>query len=141
MCSTQHFSRLPLLIIYLFSAITLDLSIPRLLKTPHFRAISEFVLGLAQFAIRDQDREKKLEFIFSIYDMDRDGYISNGELFQASAGERSCLIDVMMLMDSPIVSGAEDDGWQEPERIPAPADRGQNDCLPGQGSGRQNQLR
>lgn len=42
----------------------------------------EFVLGLAQFAIRDQDREKKLEFIFSIYDMDRDGFISNGELFQ-----------------------------------------------------------
>ena len=42
------------------------------------------MLGLAQFAIRDQDREKKLEFIFSIYDMDRDGFISNGELFQAS---------------------------------------------------------
>ena len=43
------------------------------------------MLGLAQFAIRDQDREKKLEFIFSIYDMDRDGFISNGELFQVSA--------------------------------------------------------
>jgi len=42
----------------------------------------EFVLGLAQFAIRDQDREKKLEFIFSIYDMDRDGLISNAELFK-----------------------------------------------------------
>jgi len=34
--------------------------------------------------VRDEDREKKLEFLFSIYDMDRDGYISNGELFQAS---------------------------------------------------------
>jgi serine/threonine-protein phosphatase 2B regulatory subunit len=42
----------------------------------------EFVMGLAQFAIHEQDREKKLEFIFSIYDMDRDGFISNGELFQ-----------------------------------------------------------
>ncbi len=40
------------------------------------------MLGLAQFAIRDQDRQKKLEFIFSIYDVDRDGFISNGELFQ-----------------------------------------------------------
>ncbi len=43
--------------------------------------LSEFVYGLAQFAIRE-DREKKLQFLFRIYDMDRDGYISNGELFQ-----------------------------------------------------------
>ncbi|XP_040568596.1 calcineurin subunit B type 1 [Lepeophtheirus salmonis] len=42
----------------------------------------EFVMGLAQFAIRDYDRKSKLEFIFRIYDMDRDGYISNNELFQ-----------------------------------------------------------
>ncbi len=40
--------------------------------------------GLAQFAVRDEDREKKLEFLFRIYDMDRDGYISNGELFQVT---------------------------------------------------------
>ncbi len=40
--------------------------------------------GLAQFAVRDEDREKKLEFLFRIYDMDRDGYISNGELFQVA---------------------------------------------------------
>ena len=45
------------------------------------------MLGLAQFAIRDQDREKKLEFIFSIYDMDRDGLISNGELFKVRGSE------------------------------------------------------
>lgn len=43
------------------------------------------MLGLAQFAVRDEDSEKKLEFLFRIYDMDRDGYISNGELFQVSA--------------------------------------------------------
>ena len=45
---------------------------------------TEFVLGLAQFAIRDEDSEKKLEFLFRIYDMDRDGFISNGELFQVA---------------------------------------------------------
>ncbi len=48
--------------------------------------ISEFVLGLALFhtGAEDSDNEaKKLHFIFRIYDMDRDGYISNGELFQA----------------------------------------------------------
>ena len=41
----------------------------------------EFVSGLAQFAI-GSDEEMKLKFLFRIYDMDRDGYISNGELFQ-----------------------------------------------------------
>ena len=42
----------------------------------------EFVHGLAQVADPGQTREKKLSFLFRIYDMDRDGYISNGELFQ-----------------------------------------------------------
>ena len=28
------------------------------------------------------DKESKLRFAFRIYDMDNDGYISNGELFQ-----------------------------------------------------------
>lgn len=43
----------------------------------------EFVLGLAQFAVaRDQEIDRKLRFAFRIYDMDRDGYISNGELFE-----------------------------------------------------------
>jgi len=39
-------------------------------------------LGLAQFADKDINDEKKLEFLFKVYDMDRDGFISNGELFQ-----------------------------------------------------------
>jgi len=52
----------------------------------------EFVMGLAQFTVRPAQgtdpsfalecQERRLRFIFSIYDMDRDGYISNGELFQ-----------------------------------------------------------
>lgn len=43
--------------------------------------LSEFVIGLAQFASQEGD-DRHLQFIFRIYDMDRDGYISNGELFQ-----------------------------------------------------------
>ena len=43
--------------------------------------IPEFVLGLAQFSKSESD-DLRLQFIFRIYDMDRDGYISNGELFQ-----------------------------------------------------------
>ena len=42
---------------------------------------TEFVVGLAQISSRESD-DRRLQFIFRIYDMDRDGYISNGELFQ-----------------------------------------------------------
>ncbi|XP_005382849.1 PREDICTED: calcineurin subunit B type 2 [Chinchilla lanigera] len=41
----------------------------------------EFVTGLSQFSVRGNE-EQKLRFAFSIYDLDKDGYISNGELFQ-----------------------------------------------------------
>ncbi|SCV72376.1 BQ2448_3913 [Microbotryum intermedium] len=40
----------------------------------------EFVAGLSAFSSRGE-REEKLKFAFKVYDMDRDGYISNGELF------------------------------------------------------------
>jgi len=40
----------------------------------------EFVGGLSAFSNRGE-REEKLRFAFKVYDMDRDGYISNGELF------------------------------------------------------------
>ncbi|XP_076996721.1 calcineurin subunit B type 2 [Tamandua tetradactyla] len=41
----------------------------------------EFILGASQFSVKGHE-EEKLRFAFSIYDMDKDGYISNGELFQ-----------------------------------------------------------
>ncbi|XP_008140064.2 calcineurin subunit B type 2 [Eptesicus fuscus] len=41
----------------------------------------EFVAGTSQFSLRG-DEEQKLRFAFNVYDMDKDGYISNGELFQ-----------------------------------------------------------
>ncbi|XP_055461399.1 calcineurin subunit B type 2 [Psammomys obesus] len=41
----------------------------------------EFIMGTSQFSVRG-DEEQKLRFAFRIYDMDKDGYISNGELFQ-----------------------------------------------------------
>ncbi|CAD6947585.1 unnamed protein product [Tilletia controversa] len=40
----------------------------------------EFVAGLSAFSSQGS-REEKLRFAFKVYDMDRDGYISNGELF------------------------------------------------------------
>ncbi|KAH8399854.1 hypothetical protein KR215_003479, partial [Drosophila sulfurigaster] len=41
----------------------------------------EFIQGVSQFSVRG-DKLSKLRFAFRIYDMDNDGYISNGELFQ-----------------------------------------------------------
>lgn len=41
----------------------------------------EFIQGVSQFSVKG-DKESKLRFAFSIYDIDRDGYIANGELFQ-----------------------------------------------------------
>lgn len=40
----------------------------------------EFVAGLSIFSARS-DTRKKLKFAFDLYDLDQDGYISNGELF------------------------------------------------------------
>ena len=41
----------------------------------------EFLQGVSQFSVKG-DRDAKLRFAFRIYDMDNDGFISNGELFQ-----------------------------------------------------------
>ena len=40
----------------------------------------EFVNGLSAFSSKG-NKEDKLRFAFKVYDIDRDGYISNGELF------------------------------------------------------------
>ncbi|XP_013793679.1 calcineurin subunit B type 2-like [Limulus polyphemus] len=42
---------------------------------------NEFLHGMSQFSVKG-DKKSKLRFAFKIYDMDNDGYISNGELFQ-----------------------------------------------------------
>jgi len=41
---------------------------------------TEFISGLNAFSSKG-NRDEKLRFAFKVYDMDRDGYISNGELF------------------------------------------------------------
>ena len=41
----------------------------------------EFIQGVSQFSVKG-DKNSKLKFAFRIYDIDNDGYISNGELFQ-----------------------------------------------------------
>uniref|UniRef100_A0A1I8IND7 Calcineurin subunit B type 1 n=1 Tax=Macrostomum lignano TaxID=282301 RepID=A0A1I8IND7_9PLAT len=41
----------------------------------------EFIQGVAQFSVKG-DKDAKLRFAFKIYDIDKDGYISNAELFK-----------------------------------------------------------
>ena len=41
----------------------------------------EFVQGMSKFSSK-ATKEEKLGFAFRIYDIDNDGFISNGELFQ-----------------------------------------------------------
>ncbi|KAI9225955.1 MAG: hypothetical protein DHS80DRAFT_28032 [Piptocephalis tieghemiana] len=41
---------------------------------------SEFIKGLSAFSA-NSDKIDKLKYAFKIYDMDRDGFISNGELY------------------------------------------------------------
>jgi len=40
----------------------------------------EFIEGVSQFSVKG-DKSLKLKFAFKIYDIDKDGFISNGELF------------------------------------------------------------
>merc|ERR1711935_318955 len=40
----------------------------------------EFIEGVSQFSVKG-DKQLKLKFAFKIYDVDKDGFISNGELF------------------------------------------------------------
>ena len=49
---------------------------------------NEFLQGLSLFSTKGE-KEDKLRFAFKIYDMDNDGYISNGELYQVSK-EKPC---------------------------------------------------
>ncbi|XP_064403617.1 calcineurin subunit B type 1-like [Halichondria panicea] len=71
------------------------MSIPELQQNPLVRRVidildtdrngevdfQEFIEGVSQFSV-EGDRDKKLKFAFRIYDIDQDGFISNGELFQ-----------------------------------------------------------
>lgn len=62
-----------------------------------FLLFAEFIQGVSQFSVKG-DKLSKLRFAFRIYDMDNDGYISNGELFQVKLW-----LNVFILSFSPFV--------------------------------------
>eukprot|EP00730_Choanoeca_flexa_P012786 TRINITY_DN4620_c0_g1_i2.p1 TRINITY_DN4620_c0_g1~~TRINITY_DN4620_c0_g1_i2.p1 ORF type:complete len:116 (+),score=33.22 TRINITY_DN4620_c0_g1_i2:101-448(+) len=73
-------------------------------------AVAEFIKGIALFTT-DSDRQKKLEFAFKIYDVDKDGYISNGELFyvlKLMVGNNLKDVQLQQIVDKTIIYADKD---------------------------------
>ncbi|CAK0899300.1 unnamed protein product, partial [Prorocentrum cordatum] len=70
----------------------------------------EFVLGLAKFTAGASE-EEKLEFAFAIYDVNKDGFISNGDLFQVMkmmVGDNLGDVQLQQLVDRQLVMADRD---------------------------------
>eukprot|EP01105_Mastigella_eilhardi_P002904 TRINITY_DN13757_c1_g1_i1.p1 TRINITY_DN13757_c1_g1~~TRINITY_DN13757_c1_g1_i1.p1 ORF type:complete len:184 (-),score=86.12 TRINITY_DN13757_c1_g1_i1:133-630(-) len=71
---------------------------------------SEFVTTLATLSNKGS-QQQKLQFAFQIYDMDGDGYISNGELFQVlkmMVGSNLNDVQLQQIVDKTIIAADED---------------------------------
>mmetsp|Transcript_7081 Transcript_7081/g.17104 ORF Transcript_7081/g.17104 Transcript_7081/m.17104 type:complete len:178 (-) Transcript_7081:94-627(-) len=74
----------------------------------------EFLVGLAKLAAGAEE-EQKLQFAFSIYDVNKDGYISNGDLFQVMkmmVGDNLGDSQLQQLVDRQIVIADKDEDGQ-----------------------------
>lgn len=70
----------------------------------------EFIEGVSQFSVKG-DKESKLKFAFRIYDMDNDGYISNGELFQVlkmMVGNNLKETQLQQIVDKTVINADKD---------------------------------
>ncbi|KAK9469614.1 hypothetical protein V1512DRAFT_256662 [Lipomyces arxii] len=71
----------------------------------------EFISGLSAFSSKGGP-EEKLKFAFNVYDIDRDGYISNGELFivmKMMVGENLSDIQLQQIVDKTIMEADRDE--------------------------------
>ena len=70
----------------------------------------EFISGLSAFSARG-NIEEKLHFAFKVYDIDRDGFISNGELFlvlKMMVGNNLKDVQLQQIVDKTIVEADKD---------------------------------
>ena len=70
----------------------------------------EFIEGISQFSVKG-DKQAKLKFAFKVYDMDRDGYISNGELFMVlkmMVGSNLKDTQLQQIVDKTIINADKD---------------------------------
>eukprot|EP01127_Copromyxa_protea_P006868 TRINITY_DN16811_c0_g1_i1.p1 TRINITY_DN16811_c0_g1~~TRINITY_DN16811_c0_g1_i1.p1 ORF type:complete len:181 (+),score=53.17 TRINITY_DN16811_c0_g1_i1:50-592(+) len=71
---------------------------------------SEFIKALSIFSDKG-NKEGKLQFAFKVYDMDGDGFISNGELFQVlkmMVGDNLTDVQLQQIVDKTILEGDGD---------------------------------
>eukprot|EP00033_Pygsuia_biforma_P001362 GCRY01001543.1.p1 GENE.GCRY01001543.1~~GCRY01001543.1.p1 ORF type:complete len:178 (+),score=24.50 GCRY01001543.1:205-738(+) len=71
---------------------------------------SEFIQALSIFTNQSSE-EEKLKFAFKVYDMDDDGFISNGELFQVlkmMVGSNLSDVQLQQIVDKSILEGDSD---------------------------------
>jgi serine/threonine-protein phosphatase 2B regulatory subunit len=70
----------------------------------------EFVTGLSAFSSKG-NKDEKLRFAFKVYDIDRDGYISNGELFivlKMMVGNNLKDVQLQQIVDKTIMEADKD---------------------------------
>jgi serine/threonine-protein phosphatase 2B regulatory subunit len=70
----------------------------------------EFISALSVFNARG-DKNAKLEFAFKVYDIDNDGFISNGELFKVlkmMVGNNLSDVQLQQIVDKTILEADED---------------------------------
>ncbi|XP_068681400.1 calcineurin subunit B type 1-like [Montipora foliosa] len=70
----------------------------------------KFIEGVSQFSVKG-DKESKLKFAFRIYDMDNDGFISNGELFQVlkmMVGNNLKETQLQQIVDKTVINADKD---------------------------------
>ena len=70
----------------------------------------EFVSGLSAFSSKG-NKEEKLRFAFKVYDVDRDGFISNGELFivlKMMVGTNLKDVQLQQIVDKTIMEADKD---------------------------------
>eukprot|EP01091_Cochliopodium_minus_P008464 TRINITY_DN1923_c0_g1_i1.p1 TRINITY_DN1923_c0_g1~~TRINITY_DN1923_c0_g1_i1.p1 ORF type:complete len:207 (-),score=69.83 TRINITY_DN1923_c0_g1_i1:374-919(-) len=70
----------------------------------------EFISALSTFSVKG-NIEAKLKFAFQIYDMDGDGFISNGELFQVlqmMVGDNLTEVQLQQIVDKTILEADQD---------------------------------
>ncbi|KAI9741924.1 MAG: Calcineurin subunit B [Cirrosporium novae-zelandiae] len=70
----------------------------------------EFVNGLSAFSSKG-NKEEKLKFAFKVYDIDRDGFISNGELFivlKMMVGSNLKDMQLQQIVDKTIMEADQD---------------------------------
>ncbi|EFC47888.1 calcineurin regulatory subunit B [Naegleria gruberi] len=70
----------------------------------------EFIAALSVFNAQG-DKQRKLEFAFKVYDIDGDGYISNGELFtvlKMMVGNNLSDVQLQQIVDKTILEADED---------------------------------